>query len=395
MSCAQGNTSHRDFSYNGLIVRVSSGDLTQLSWLEEFLSPQFEVGEGASYDCKLTLIADTQRYEEILDMGARPEGGLVDCFALDSSLVQLPLWSSTSDDQIIYDEKFSVFYIVSQNTAEVGLLMRANNMAARTPLMRVVREFAMNHAHRTGHLVIHGSAFVIGGRGAIIAGPKEAGKTTLLIHVLRQGAVEYLSNDRVIVTFDEVGPTLRGMPTIVTVRQQTLEMFPPLRHRLLTSSYHSRLTLSEATQRPHRPVRPGKNGQFSLSPAQFCELLQVKATAQGHARGLVFPRVTGRSGMIDLEQLSAEAAAVRLIESLFRARSSQKVTEVFTLSGHGSRSDKATLERLCLRLTSQVRCFECRMGEEAYQDETSAAMFIRRVVGYPLGLVNKGYPACS
>ena len=375
-----GNTRHRDFSYNGLIVRVSSADPSQLRWLEEFLSPQFEVGQGSSYDCKLTLIGNTELYEEILDMGAHPEGGLLDCFALDSGLVRLPLWSAANEDQIIFDEQFGVFYVVSQDNGEIGLLTRANTMDARVPLMRAVREFAMNHAHRTGRLVIHGSAFVVAGRGAIIAGPKGAGKTTLLIHVLRQGAADYLSNDRVVVTFDEAGPTQRGMPTIVTVRQQTLEVFPRLKHRLLTSSYHSRLTLSEATQVPPRPVRPGANGKFSLSPAQFCDLLQAWPTAQAQVRGLVFPRVTGRSGTIDLEQLSAEAASDRLIESLFCARSSQKVTEVFTLSGYGSPPDQATLERLCLRLTSQVRCFECRLGEEAYQNEASAARFIFQVV---------------
>jgi len=102
---------------------------------------------------------------------------------------------------------------------------------------------------------------------------------------------------------------MRGMPTIVTVRQQTLEMFPPLYRRLLASSYHSRLTLSETGQRPLQAARPGEDGHFNLGPAQFCQLLQASPIAQGQVQALVFPRVTGGSGTIELEQLSAEAAA--------------------------------------------------------------------------------------
>jgi hypothetical protein len=374
MSCARGYNNDRNFSYNGLTIRVSSDNASHLNWLEEFLCPHFEVVEDLSHDCRIALADDDQRYQDILNRGAQPDGRLVDCFALDSGLVRLPLWKSLGSEQSIFDEERRVFYIVQQNQTEVSLLTSTNNMAARNALMRVVRELAMNHSHRTGRLAIHGSAFMVGDRGVMIAGPKGAGKTTLLIHVLRQGEAEYLSNDRVIVTFDAAGPTMRGMPTIVTVRQQTLDMFPDLRSRLLGSSFHPRLSLSETRHWPHRVVRPEKDGRFNLSPAQFCELLQVSPGAQGKLQAIVFPRVTRESGTIHLEQLSAEAAAVRLIDSLFSAHSAQKVSNVFVHSTSASHPDEAALQDLCLKLTSQVRCFECRLGWQAYQSKASAAM---------------------
>jgi hypothetical protein len=170
------------------------------------------------------------------------------------------------------------------------------------------------------------------------------------------------------------------MPTVVTVRRQTLEMFPDLLHRLLERSYRSRLSLAEIREAQLRPVQPDHDGHYYLSPAQFCDLLQVASVAQAQAEALVFPQVTGRSGTIELERLSSEAAAVRLTDCLFSSHSMQKVSAVFALSGNGAIPDRAILEGLCLRLTSQVRCFECRLGKEAYQDEDSAARLIHDVV---------------
>ena len=194
MGSEQGSRD-RDFSYNGLTVRVSSDDASHLRWLEEFLYPQFEINQGVSPDCTVVLIADTQQYEDMLKKGAQSDGKQIDCFALESGVVRLPLWASESDGPIIFDERLGAFYEVNQGIAEIRILTANSDNRARTSLMRVVRELAMNHSHRTGSLIIHGSAFLVGGRGVIIAGPKRAGKTTLLIHALRQGMADYASNE--------------------------------------------------------------------------------------------------------------------------------------------------------------------------------------------------------
>lgn len=381
MNVSRVPRTHRNFAYNGLTIRVYSGNPSHLSWLEEFLSPQFQLlGEGTS-ECVVSLTADDQLFREVFRRGARIDGGRVDCFALDSNLVRLPLWQSLGPDQIIFDPQFSVFYIVNADGTEIELLTRRNRLATRISLMRVIREFAMNHSHRAGCLIIHGSAFTIGDRGVIIAGPKRAGKTTLLIHALRAEAAAYVSNDRVVVSFDGTAPALRGMPTVVTVRRQALEMFPDLLDRLLVRSYRSRLSLSELKEGQFQPVQPGENGDFYLSPAQFCDLLQVAPVAQAQVGALVFPRVTGRAGTIEIEQLSVAAGASRLTESLFSAHSAQKVSAVFVSPGDVPNPDRATLEDLCLKLASQVRCFECRLGDDAYRSAGSAARLIHDVVG--------------
>lgn len=380
MGSEQGDR-ERYFSYNGLTIRVTSDDVSHLRWLEEFLSPQFEIREGVSPDCKVVLTSDARLYEEFLERGAEPGGVERDCFALESSVVRLPVWASETDGPVIFDERFGVFYSVDQGNAEIRLLTAESGKRSRFPLMRVVRELAMNHSHRTRSLVIHGSAFVVGGRGVIIAGPKRAGKTTLLIHALHQGTAEYGSNDRVVVNFEKEGPTLRGMPTIVALRQGTLDMFPHLASHLPVGSFRYLDSRSETSQSSPPRIPPGKDSRFNLSPWQFCELLQVGSRAQAQAQALLFPRVTGEAGTAEFEQLSAEDAAMRLSQSLFRGGPARPASAVFELSGRDISLEDGVLESLCLRFTSQVRCLECRLGREAFQGEGSLARFIRHVIG--------------
>jgi len=370
-----------DLAYNGLTIRVHSADSSHLSWLEEFLAPQFQRLEASAYECAVSLTANDQLFEEVLRKGARPDGGLVDCFALDSTLVQLPLWGSPGPDRIIFDPPFRVFYIVNADGTESDVLSRPDSLAARISLMRVVREFAMNQSHRKGRLIIHGAAFAVGDRAVIVAGPKRVGKTTLLIHALRAEGAAYVSNDRVVVSYDGPVPRLHGMPTVVTIRAHTLEMFPDLMDRLLDRAYHSRLSLSEVRAARFRPVQTGASGQFYLSPAQFCDLLQVASLAQAQVGALVFPRVTGSAGAIEVERVSVEVAATRLRACLFSAHSAQKVSAVFAPRGERFSPDQRTLEHLCHTLASHVPCFECRLGNGAYRSADSAARLIRDLFG--------------
>lgn len=379
VSSSTPDTYQKDFSYDDLIVRVSSDDPSALSWLEEFLSPQFEVGERGAYDCRVRLIADTKRYEATLHGRAWNDGQLEECFALDSGPVRLPLWDAPSTDRIIFDQAHTTFYVMDPRNASVDVLTPVGNLAARLSLMRVIREFAMNDAIGRGRLILHASGLVVGGKGIMMAGPKGAGKTTLMIHLLRHPGAEYVSNDRIVITYDDRGLRFRGMPTIVTIRFPTLEMFPVVRDRLLSSPYRDRLTLGEA-KTARKPFRAMADPQVSLSPAQLCDLLRVRSAGHGGVEALVFPQVTGRSGGIELEQLSTQAAAARLADSVFSVRSPNRASRVFVLSANSPGPDQGWLESLCRRLVSQVRCYDCRLGSEAYESERTAATFLQHVL---------------
>jgi hypothetical protein len=327
-------------------------------------------------DCTVALVADDRSYDETLRRGPQADGRQVDCFVLDSGLVRLPLWASPTDERVIFDQRFKAFYCIDSDNSRVRILAGSRNLDARFALMRVVREFAMSSSHTRDGLVIHGAALAMENDGIIIAGPKRAGKTTFLIHCLQAAEARFISNDRVVVSLASAEPVLRGMPTIVTVRDQTLDLFPALQQPLLESRYDYRLALGEEERDSTPTVRLRCGRPFDLAPAQFCALLQARMSGQSRVRALLFPRVTEEIDGIQLRNLSAQAAHERLSAALFGIGSSRKTSRAFVLTSDDLCVDQANVDRLCLALTTQVQCFECQLGRQAYQKTTAVTDFL-------------------
>jgi hypothetical protein len=301
-------------------------------------------------------------------------------FALESSLISLPVWDTAGPGLVLFDEECQVFYGVDDTKTQVWIVSAAQNLAARVALMRVVREFAMNYVQRTECLIIHGAAFVAGEQGVIVAGPKKAGKTTLLTHALQNSSVTFAANDRVLVHFAGTEPLWRGIPTIVTLRQQTVQIFSRLERRLRARPYHHQLSLLEVANGLHIHPRPEGASLWTLSPAQYCELLHVQPATHGKVRCLVFPRVTAASGSMQLVRLSAPVAAARLSQALFRHSSTARPSTLFACQDEDRYPSPIDYEGLCLQLTTRVRCFDCHLGLQAYQREDSAATFLNEVI---------------
>ncbi|MEC4895515.1 MAG: hypothetical protein SAL07_20280 [Oscillatoria sp. PMC 1051.18] len=312
----------------------------------------------------------------MLRLGAYPNHALVPCFAMDSKAIYLPRWHSFNDDLVFFQENFQIFYVLTQNKKEIRLLTPTNNQKkSRLALMRVIRELAMNQCLPNNGLFLHGSAFSVGGKGIIIAGSKGAGKTTLLIYALRYQASEYLSNDRVWVALQKGKVNFRGMPTIASILPSTLELFPDLKNSLLSSFFDSSLTENEARQLKIVP-QPRKNGKYSLSPSQFCHLLQVTPVAEAQGWAILFPKVTQTTGKIELQQLSQPAASKRLTEALLGNYSQTNQAPVFTLQNNHFSPNQETINLLSQNIVSHLPCYECYLGTEAYQSSSNAKDFI-------------------
>lgn len=371
-------------SYGHLRVRVESPE-NHLAWLEEFLTPHFQVDRSADSQAaayQVCLTEDDDLFAATLAGGGDAGDAQLECFALDSSVVRLPAWRSPSGATVLFDEKFQALYLVGADRHATTVLTRRHNSGARMALMRVVRELAMNHTQCTGGLVLHAAAAAVGGHGMIIAGKRAAGKTTLLVQLLRHPMARYLSNDRAVVTTsspassDTARLTVRGMPTLVTVRPRTLRLFPRLKPRLLESGYHPRLSLAEIASQPRGPVLPWGDQRFGLSPAQFCELLDVPVDASSPASVLLFPRITHEPGGARLLPLSATQAAARLADALFGVGSLRKTSDVFAVPDDPPAPDSATLHRLCNQLVTQLPCIECEVGLSAYDRDDLAAQIL-------------------
>jgi hypothetical protein len=354
----------RTLRFGDLRIRVASADPRDLVWLGEFLRPAFLRGPDSDADCTVRLTIDAGRHARRREAGAVERGRAIACFALDTTMVYLPSSRSGRGELTIYDREFDVFYLVRKAGGDVEVLGREPDLwRGRIPLMRVVRELAMNHAIANGGVLVHGAAIRLGARVVVVAGPKRAGKTTMLTWLLGEPDARYIANDRVLVRFDDCGLVVRGVPTIVTLRASMLRRFPRLHRRVRSSSYHSCLSLREADMGVLGRAAANAQGRFGVSPAQYLELTGARAAEGGRLHALVFPRLTHRRGRLDVRRLTVSAALKRLRKSLFRAASPRKASEAFALSPAPSRH---SLEESVRRLAASVPCFECQAGSQAY-----------------------------
>jgi hypothetical protein len=299
--------------FDGLTVRISCRDRGHLAWLEEFLTPCFEIAPAREGECEVAIVADEDEYERHLKSGPRSDGASAHCFSLDRGAVRLPFWPLNAGEQTVFDERLRVFYDVEEAASRVTVLTRPDNLSVRFAAMRIIRELAQERARSKGHLLLHAAALSIDGRVFVIAGAKGAGKTSLLLASLLGGAGRFVSNDRIVVRLDADGAAVHGMPTLVSVRHPTLEAYPDLGRALEIRRYHHLRSLGEAGENE----KGWRNASsIDLSPAQFCELLGVGAAAHGRLAALLFVRSYSLGGGVRFGALDAEAIA----DDIARAR---------------------------------------------------------------------------
>jgi hypothetical protein len=369
----------RGFRYNGLVCQVSVPDAADLVWLEEFLIPAFEPLRAERGNCTVTLTTDTRRYAETCEAGG-PGGETVGCFTLDAGLVRLPLWGASPSGLAMRDPLLRVFYVLDLVHRDVEVLSMPANRAARTALMRVVREFAMTHSWKTGGLVLHAASVAVDEQAVILAGPRNAGKTSLLTYLLGYGAASFIANDRTVVLAAAPWPTVRGMPTIVNLRPSMLGLFPELGALVRRTGYHHSLSVAETLDGGRARPLPSAEGA-GLTPGQYCHAVGVGARSHAVARALVFPRVTGEVGGIRLAPLTPDVAASRLAGALVAGGQPEQMSAVFDVAPDRPRPSRAEVERACLALAATVRSFECLLGLDAYRERAAAEIFLHATLG--------------
>jgi Ser/Thr protein kinase RdoA (MazF antagonist) len=356
---SRGRADHRQargFRYPGLTIRVECTEPRHLRWLDEFLVPAFERAEDVAWDRRVVLDTDPERYAETLGRGPSPSGARPVCFVLDGRAVVHPEWKATGPERVVFDESYRAFYCLRPANGDVRVLTEGGVGRSRVALMRVVRELAMSTSIEGGGLLLHAAAFACGEQGVVLAGPKAAGKTTLLLHALAAGKAHFVSNDRVLVSLDDGGARVRGLPTMVAVQPGTLALFPDLAAR--ATSYRHHLTIAEAAAAglPSRPGRPA-----SLTPAQLCDEVGRAARAEAPLRRILFPCLDPGADAIRLEPLDHAAAAQRLTAALFGAEAPGRVSEVFSSGSRRPVVDPLALQGLCGALAARVPCYVCRL----------------------------------
>jgi hypothetical protein len=338
--------SHLRFEDGG--VTVTSSERGDLGWLSDFLACGFEEASASDCDRSVVLRVDAAGYDRLLASGRPGSGVRVEGFARDSAPVLLERWPSNGSTSVFRDPRRPIFYVVSENGARIEILARERGPKCRTTLMRVVRELTMDRVVATGGVLVHGAAIRVDGGVIAICGPKRSGKTTLLMALLMTPGTRYVANARCALRANGAGVSVRGLPTIVSIRRDGLERFPAARQRL--SAVRPDLAGHEQPDRPN----------FSLSPPEFCALMNDCPRASGGPLlALIHPRITDDPTRLSLHRLDADEALERFRQGLFRAAHASPLGEAFASAAAREASFERESQR---RIVESIPSFDVRLG---------------------------------
>jgi len=348
-------------------VAVTSSERGDLGWLAAFLACGFEPVSGGACDRRVALTVDAAAYDRLLAKGRHGSGARVEGFARDAEPSLLERWPSNGTESVFHDARRPIFYVISEDAARVEIVARERTPKCRTTLMRVVRELAMDRVVATGGILVHGSVIRVDGGVVVMCGPKRSGKTTLLMSLLETPGTRYVANDRCVLRPTAAGVSVRGLPTLVSIRCDTLHCFPAARRRL-------------AGIRPDlADVGLTERASFSLSPPEFCELMgDCPRESGGPLLALIFPRITDDPAPLTLRRLAAPEALARFRQGLFRAAHASPLGEAFVSRAAGAASSALEAHRW---IAESVPGFDCRLGGGAAPGTEACRALLERVAG--------------
>ncbi len=319
---------HRTLAIGPITIALTSNDGPAADWLVECLAPCFTPQrQAADWLVKLSRSAETYAqlsHRRPLDAAPRA------CFALDQEVISLPSWSS-GGSVIVADLERSCFLIVAPFQVEV--VGDPGTRRWRFTSMWVFHEIAASRLRRT-QLDIHAAAVEAAGRAILIVGPKQAGKTTLSLYLLRTGHCRMIANDRVFAGGAATPVAVRGVPTAVKIRPPTLAAFPELRRGLPNVERPYLYTLDDLAKTATREEL-AESAEFALSPAQLAHQLQVERLDSAPLGAIVFPWIRTDVDGWGIERLDPKEVSAGIWANLYGSRSGRRTPTLFEDLGGG------------------------------------------------------------
>jgi hypothetical protein len=371
----EGEPQDRSYQFEELRFGLGSTDPGALHWLEEFLTPAFPRIAPRDVDLRFRLRTDDDEYLACAD-GFSSQHETLDCFQMDGGFERLAVDRRAPGVRLLFDARQRAVYRLDEASARVDCLTPRDSPHRRKAFLRIVREFAMARSWSRRRILVHASACAVAGRAMLIAGPKQAGKTTLLLHCLRVPGAEILTNDRAVLDLEDDALRASGIPTYASIRPGTLQLIPALEAVLRERNYDSRLALDEAPHGETRPFQPDQN--IYLTPAQIAGATARPLREAAELGAILFPRKTAGHG-IELLPMTGRLAAERLCESLFGGPSRGRVSPAVLPDGE-SLSEPA-IAAICEEVVDRAPCFECKVGAGSFASPETASALLERALG--------------
>jgi len=356
------------YRYGPAQIDVEADDADAARWLREFLSPWFEACPPGTSDFRVRFTGSASAFQALERRQAAATPQPLACFALDSQVVELPGWTD-AEGTVLADAGHSCFYQLRRGSVEI--VARPGIRRVRVGLMRVVRELAaLRMLGEVGCFDLHAAAFAVKDRAVLLVGPKRAGKTTLLASALGSGRASLLANDRVFVETSRSPARAFGVPTLVSIRPDTLERFPSLESSIPGGPALLHAAEIEAFAADgSSDARPLK---FSLSPAQLAQQLGAGILRCAPIAAIVFPEIAPTQARWSLAPVAREDAGARLRENLYGARLGPRSRTVFEDIVDGAPDRRREPAERVDRLADRLPMFACRLGPDAYRDGADA-----------------------
>lgn len=368
-------------NYQGLQLAVSADCEADLIWLQDFLGPSYRPMDGFADGPihRVGLHGDPNWAHWIAEWERHGHRQHVLAHVLDGKDLQLPCLQQDDGSLLAWDDLFGCFY--RRDPAGVTSVLRSVGpplpRRPRLALMRAVREFALHHELRQGALALHASGLVRDGKAILFAGPRKAGKTTLLSACLSQVPdLKLLANDRVMLSPGQTGWSCRGMATAVSVRPGDEDLLPGLRQQLHRHTLGPEVGPDEPMAREF-PLQ----GRLMLSPSQYCRGLGVTMAAESQTAFILLPRVDPTVHGLRWRRLDSKAAASLLAGALFGTTHPFSRSELFDTPESGLFPRPTDRFELVHQLSREVPCGELVIGSEAYRCESLQSLLDQILAG--------------
>jgi hypothetical protein len=353
------------FADTGIRVRTQSP--ADLDWLVQFLRPAFRSRRFGEADWTVDVEADPEGWERARRRGPVPSGRARECFFQDQSIVRLPVWQGGPGRLALRSPQDDSFISIDAEQRIIRIVQQAPDRIARLTSMRVVRELVQNRSWGPESMFLHGAGIAHGNRGALLVGPKRAGKTSLLLHTLRGGLFDYVANDRALCVRQGQRFRMRAFPTIVQLRISSLGRFPDLLDELRASPYFPVLNRTETARRLLGSARPWKAGTYTMSPWQLVSLTQSRPRAEVDLSAILFPDVSGTAGRIRVQRLRRPDARKIVAKGVFRANSKRRAGGAFWDERTGRPPAPDDVAAFLDSLAAEVPCYRIVLGLDAYR----------------------------
>lgn len=363
---ARGERFSAAYGFGSAVIDVDADDRAAARWLAEFLSPWFERREPGQGEFLVRQTCSAPLFAGLARRQAAVRTAPVACFALDSRVVELPGWREEDGHTVIADAYSNCFHVLRPPSVEI--IGRPGTRRIRVGLMRAVRELAAARILGNENMLdLHAAAFAVGDRSVLLVGQKRAGKTTLLVSVLKAGRGALVANDRVFVDLNEHPGQARGVPTLVAVRAGTLAIFPDLQAGLPP---RPALMHAGELETPDASTVEDSNpsAEFGLSSTQLARRLSVPIVPCAPLAAVLFPEISAAVDTWSLEPVDPLEGAAQLHECAYGARSGPRLPTVFEQLAGNRHPDRNTQRALTQRLATRIPFFRLRLGRNAYRD---------------------------